>query len=65
MMLLRGLLTSTFPNVSFDAAETEWTGSLFGLSLSTVGYKLRKFCLYFESENSETVGDIFPINQVK
>ena len=65
MILLRGLLISTLPSISFDAAETDWSGSLFGLSLSTVGYKLMKFCLYFESENSETVGDIFPIKQVR
>ena len=62
---MSGLLTFTLPSVSFEAADTDWTGSLFGLSLSTVGYKLRKFCLYLESENSETVGDTFPIKQVR
>ena len=63
--LFIGLLTSTFPSNSLDAAETAWTGSLSWLSLSIVGYKFAKFCLYLESENSETVGDIFPIKQVK
>ena len=64
-MLFNGLLRITLPKFSFEAAVTDWTGSLFGLSLSTVGYKLRKLCLYFKSENSETVGDMLPIKQVR
>ena len=55
----------TLPKFEFEAADTHWTGSLFGLSLSTVGYKFKKLCLYFKSENSETVGDKLPIKQVR
>ena len=37
VILFRGLSTETLPNRLLDAAETEWSGSLFALSLSIVG----------------------------
>ena len=65
VMLLTGSFTFTCPRRSFEAAETAWSGSLLRLSLSTVGYRFVKFCLYLRLENSAVVGDIFPIKQVR
>ena len=63
--LLRELSIVTLPIRLLEAIDLVGFGSLFGLSISTTGYKSWTFCLNLSEENSLTVGDTLPIRHVR